>query len=164
MQAVCSVDCSIGWANIKKAKKQAQEATRKRVEHRKEKERIKSRGDWIKEAQAAFNRWIRARDAELPCISCGRFHDGQFHAGHYRTTASAPELRFNENNVHKQCSPCNLHKHGNVIEYRINLVKRIGIELVEWLEGHHEPKKYTIEELKQIKTKYSALVKALEKK
>jgi hypothetical protein len=164
LQQVCDFGCAIELNLINKAKKQAQESTRKRKEHRAAKERIKSRADHLKEAQTAFNRYIRARDADLPCISCGRFHVGQYHAGHYRTTAAAPELRFDERNVHKQCAPCNNHKHGNIVEYRIGLGARIGMECVDWLEGKHEPKKYTIEELKQIKSKYSRMARELEKK
>jgi len=126
-----------------------------------EKERIKSRGDWMKEAQAAFNKWIRARDIDQPCISCGSHNRSAWDAGHYRTTAAAPELRFNEFNNNKQCVQCNQHQHGNLIEYRIGLIKKIGIDRVEWLEGPHEPAKYTIEQLKEIKAKYSRLAREL---
>lgn len=161
LQSVCSIACSIGWAALKKAKKQAQEATRKRVEHREAKERIKSRGEWTKEAQAAFNAYIRARDSEYPCISCGRHHDGQYHAGHYRTVGGNPELRFDELNVHKQCAPCNNHLHGNIVNYRIGLEGRIGKSGIEYLEGPHEPKKYTIEELKAVKAEYKRKLKEL---
>ncbi|TEW24926.1 recombination protein NinG, partial [Histophilus somni] len=98
------------------------------------KERLKSRSERLKELQGVFNRFIRLRDKNLPCISCGRYHQGQWHAGHYRSVGACPELRFNEDNVHKQCSVCNNHKSGNVIEYRINLVAKIGVERVEFLE------------------------------
>jgi hypothetical protein len=124
---------------------------------------IKSRSDWVKEAQQAFNAWVRERDKDKPCISCQRHHTGQYHAGHYRTTKACPELRFEPFNVHKQCSVCNNHLSGNILEYRINLIKRIGIELVEWLEGAHEPKKYTIDDLKAIKSEYKEKLKQLQK-
>jgi hypothetical protein len=107
----------------------------------------------MKEAQAAFNAWIRVRDEDLPCISCGTTEAGQWHAGHYRTTAAAPELRFDENNCHKQCAQCNNYKSGNISEYRPNLIDRIGQEELDKLEGPHEPKRYTIEDLKVIKAK-----------
>ena len=54
---------------------------------------------------------------------------------------------------------CNINLSGNIENYRINLVKKIGLENVEWLEGKHEPKKYTCEELKAIELKYKSLVK-----
>lgn len=126
----------------------------------------KSRSDWMKEAQDAFNKWIRFRDllAGHGCISCGTKEAGQYHAGHYRTTKAAPELRFHPLNVHLQCAQCNNFDSGNIVEYRINLVKRIGQESVDWIEGPHEPKKYTIEDLKNIKATYNQLAKELEAK
>lgn len=158
---VCSWECANAYTQQLAEKRKRQDETNKRIETRKAKEAIKTRAQWMKEAQQAFNAFIRARDDKEPCISCGRFHQGQWHAGHYRTTAAAPELRFNELNVWKQCAPCNNHKHGNVTEYRINLVRRIGVEKVEWLEGKHEPKKYTIDDLKHIKAIYKQKLKDL---
>jgi hypothetical protein len=136
----------------KEAKKQAQEL-------RKRKEAIKPRAKWMQEAQAAFNAWVRARDVELPCISCGRFHNGQWHAGHYLSTAAKPELRFDGANVHKQCSACNTHLSGNLVLYRAELIRRVGLAEVERLEGPSGPKKYTIEELKAIRDEYRARLK-----
>ncbi len=88
--------------------------------------------------------------------SCGRFHDGQYHAGHYRSVGSHPELRFDEDNVHKQCAPCNNHKSGDVVNYRINLVAKIGAAAVARLEGPHDARKWTVEEIKAIKALYRA--------
>lgn len=96
-------------------------------------------------------------------MSCGRHHDGQYHAGHYRTVAASPELRFEPLNVHKQCAPCNNHKSGDIVNYRIELVKRIGAEAVEWLEGPHEPKKYTVEQLKAMTAEYRAKTRELKR-
>lgn len=76
---------------------------------------------------------------------------------------ACPELRFCELNVHKQCAPCNDHKSGNIIEYRINLVNKIGADKVAWLERQdHEPKKYTIEDCKAMIKHYKAKIKELE--
>jgi predicted RNA-binding Zn-ribbon protein involved in translation (DUF1610 family) len=162
-QTWCSPDCAVEIAKAAQAKKQAQEAVKERAEHAKRKEATKTKGQHTKEAQIAFNAFIRERDKDLPCVSCGRHHQGQYHAGHYRTTAAAPELRFEPLNVWKQCAPCNNHKSGNLIEYRIELVRRIGADRVEWLEGTHEPKRYTIEDLKAIKAEYRAKLRELQK-
>lgn len=116
----------------------------------------------MRKAQDAFNEYIRERDKDLPCISCGRYHDGQYHAGHYRTVGAHPELRFNELNCHKQCAPCNNHKSGNIVEYRINLEQRIGPEKLAWLEGPHESQKYTIDDLKEIYRLYKTKTKSLQ--
>ena len=141
------------------AMQQVEKAARKktiayRKEHREAKERLKTRQDWLKDAQTAFNRWIRARDHGKPCISCGRFHGGQNHAGHYQSIGAHPELRFDENNCHLQCQPCNTQLSGNLIEYRKGLIDRRGVEIVEWLEGPHEPAKYSIDDLKALKAKF----------
>ena len=47
------------------------------------------------------------------------------------------------------------------MNYRIALVKRIGAEAVDWLEGPHEPKKYTVEELKAMTADYRAKTREL---
>lgn len=160
-QAVCSYPCglAIKEVNADKARKAIAEVGRKEL--RAAKERIKPKGQYMREAQAAFNAWIRARDAAQPCISCGRHHQGQYHAGHYRTVGSSPELRFEPLNVHKQCAPCNNHKSGDIVNYRMSLVLRIGQDKVDWLEGPHEPQRYTVDDLKAIKAEYRAKLKQL---
>lgn len=134
---------------------------RERRETREARERLKTKSDWLREAQTAFNAYIRERDRKQPCISCGRFHDGQYHAGHYRTVGAHPELRFVEDNCHKQCAPCNNHQSGNVVEYRINLKERIGEKRLEWLEGPHNLPKWTIDDIKAIKSEYKQKLKEL---
>ena len=144
---------------VRKQREKANQSYRRETKERRDK--LKSRSQWLSEAQAAFNKFIRERDKDEPCISCQRFHNGQYHAGHYRSIGACPELRFEEMNVHKQCAPCNNHLSGNAIDYRINLVKKIGVENVEWLEGNHELQKLTIDEIKEIKTKYKNKLKEL---
>ena len=162
-QAVCSPACAIidGPRHEPKARKALAEIERKDIKVRKE--ALKSRAAHARDTQQAFNEWVRLRDAALPCVSCGRHHDGQYHAGHYRTVAASPELRFDPLNVHKQCAPCNNHKSGDIVNYRIELVKRIGAEAVEWLEGPHEPKRYTVEQLKAMTAEYRAKTRELKK-
>lgn len=154
MQRVCGIDCA--KAEAVRVREKAE-----RKEDKARRERIKPRADWMKEAQQAFNTYIRLRDQHLPCVSCGRDHQGQWHAGHYLSTGARPELRFEPLNVHKQCQPCNTHLHGNLVNYRTELLRRIGPEAVEWLEGPHEPKKYTVDELKAIKAEYTRKAKEL---
>ena len=154
LQSVCGFKCAIAVA------KKTREVKEKK-EYRETKEKLKSRSEWIKEAQVIFNQYIRLRDEKEPCISCGRFHEGQYHAGHYLTTGAHPELRFNELNVHKQCAPCNNHLSGNIIKYRQNLITKIGMQEVSWLEGKHEPLKLTINDAKEIKSIYRKKIKEL---
>jgi len=157
MQKVCSGKCGIELDRQKKAKAADKE-------HRQAKKRLRDedRSFQIKKTQALFNKYIRVRDRNRPCISCARHHSGQYHAGHYRTVGANPELRFNEDNCHKQCSACNNHLSGNIVNYRINLIHKISAEGVEELEGPHEPKKYTIEQLKELQKHYSELIKGME--
>lgn len=124
-------------------------------------EKLKSRSEWAREAQAAFNAFIRARDADLPCISCGRHHQGQYHAGHYLSVGARPELRFVELNVAKQCAPCNTHLSGNAVMYRKALVDRIGTASVDWLEGPHPTRHYSVDDLREIKKTYAAKAREL---
>ena len=155
LQSVCSPNCA--WDHARTVREKAE-----RKETKELKVKLKTKAEWLKEAQAIFNQYIRLRDKDAPCISCQRFHTGQYHAGHYKTTGSHPELRFNEFNVHKQCAPCNNHLSGNIINYRLNLVKKIGLDEVEWLEGNHTANKYTIDDIKALKVLYKQKIKALD--
>lgn len=154
MSKACSVPCALEWTRRLAAKKAARDV-------REARQKAKSRGDHLADLQDAFNAWIRLRDAGQPCISCGRMHKGRWHAGHYRSVGSAPELRFEPLNVHLQCAPCNLYLSGNLTAYRIHLIEKIGLEKVEWLEGHHQQKKYTVDEIIKMKKEYREKVKIM---
>lgn len=149
-QQACSVPCAIELGRVN-AKRQA------RRENAQARAKLETRRDLLKKVQMAFNAWVRIRDSELPCISCGRHHNGQWHAGHYLSTAARPELRFEPLNCWKQCAPCNTHLSGNIALYRAELVRRIGGEKVEWLEGPHAARKWTIEELMELQMHYRML-------
>lgn len=165
-QAVCGeIECAIAHGQSEKGQASARKALAdiERREIKVRKERLKSRADHLREAQAVFNEWVRLRDADLPCVSCGRHHDGQYHAGHYRTVGANPEIRFEPLNVWKQCAPCNTHLSGNLVNYRLSLLQRIGAEKLAWLEGPHPARKYTIEEIKAIKADYREKIKELKR-
>lgn len=163
-QSWCSPECGVQIARDKQQKERKALDKIERKAIREAKERIKPRGEYMKESQAAFNAWVRERDADQPCISCGRHHQGKYDAGHFRSVGSNPALRFEPLNCHKQCVPCNRHKSGNAIEYRIGLVARIGAEAVAWLEGQHEPKHYSIDDLKAIKAEYRQKLRELKER
>jgi hypothetical protein len=162
LRAFCSMEHLIEFTKSESGQKQITKQIRK--EHREERIKVKRRGDYLREAQAAFNAYIRLRDYQDPCICCDRHHQGQYHAGHYISVGSRPNLRFDEMNVHKQSAPCNNHLSGNQAEYRKRLIKKIGEAEVLRLESDHEPKHYTIDDLKEIKAKYTAMAKELKKK
>jgi len=162
MQVVCGIDCARSVAISVRGKAEKQAAIKQRKADRERKEKIKTRSDLAREAQAAFNSWIRLRDAGRPCISCGRHHQGQMHAGHYLSVGARPELRYEPLNVWLQCAPCNTHLSGNAVLFRQALVREIGLERVEWLEGPHPAKKYTADELRAIRDLYRAKLRELE--
>jgi len=157
---VCCHNYKCALEHVRSKRQRAVEAA-KRKSNRGARVKLKTCSQWLREAQSAFNAYIRYRDKSDGCISCGRNHSGQYHAGHYRSIGACPELRFCEDNVHKQCAPCNNHLSGNAIDYRIRLADKLGMERVEWLEGKNEPKKYTIEDAKEIKKLYKQKLKLL---
>lgn len=142
-----------------KAKHEAEKADRKRLADKKQ--QVKPLSYFIKQAQQAFNEFIRYRDREEVCISCGRHHEGQYHAGHFRTTGANPELRFNEDNCHRQCAPCNNHLSGNLIAYRPALIAKIGQARFDDLMGPHEMPKWKREDYIRIRDEYRAKLKAM---
>lgn len=157
MQAVCGMECAAIKARQDREKKE-------RKETRELKAKLKTKSDWMRETQAAVNAYVRARDSELPCISCGRHHKGQYHAGHYLSRQSHPHLALMEDNIAKQCAPCNTYLSGNQQKYRVGLISRIGVDRVEALEADQTPRHYTIDELKRIKAEYTVKLHALKEK
>lgn len=111
-------------------------------------------------AQIVFNRYIRQRDKDLPCISCGKTMVSGWEAGHFWAQGMNGLIRYTEDNVHKQCASCNRWGHGNLLNYRLNLVKKIGSDRVDWLDNNHTgSKKWSREELESIISKYKSLTK-----
>ena len=160
LQFTCGAKCAIEWA-----KKDIK--TKKKKQHKLDKERVKTRGQCLKEAQIEFNKFIRHRDDGDNCICCnGSTNDNHltgsgWDAGHYLSTGARPNLRFDEDNCHRQLVKCNRFLSGNAASYRIGLVKKIGIDRVEALECNHKEKKYTIDQLKEIKRVYREKTKQL---
>ena len=137
-----------------------------RAADRAQRETLKTRSQWVKDAQIAFNRYVRARDEKQTCICCGNplssgSVGGDYDCGHYRSVGSAPHLRFDERNAHAQRKQCNRWGAGRAVDYRIGLIRRLGLAAVESLESDQEPKHYSIEDLKAIKALYVAKIKEL---
>jgi len=146
--------CVLGWSKklIEKEWKKEKKAI---------KESLKTNADHVRELQVIFNKFIRLRDKDKGCISCGTALVNKYDAGHYRSAGGNPELRFKESNVHGQCVYCNQHRHGALIDYRKGLIKRIGLEEVELLENRIIPMKYSIPELIELKVIYKDKIKNL---
>jgi len=175
-QKVCSDwQCGLAYSRQQEAIK-ADRAIRKqerllRDDLRERREKLKGISEWQKEAQAAFNRYIRWRDYYKPCVSCGGVlqHRGSYTTGsavdasHYRSRGAASHLKFNLFNVHSACTRCNRQLSGNAVEYRIRLIDRIGIELVERVEQDNTPRKFTIDYLKRVKAIFTRRARHYEK-
>lgn len=166
-QVCCSLSCEENYG-IKVALKSEQiRGLEARKTIRLQKERLKKRPEWIKETQKVVNKYVRLRDNGKPCISCGKTLaiggvGGGFDAGHYRSRGSSPHLSFDaERNIHGQCKRCNDHLKGNYSAYRVGLIARIGIEKVEELESDNTPRKYSIDDLKNIIQCYKLKIKEL---
>ena len=127
-----------------------------------QKQALKTKSTLLKEAQSAFNEYIRVRDKGKGCISClTNKKNIQYHAGHFKSIGAYRELRFNEDNCHLQCARCNNLLSGNLLEYRENLIKKIGLDRVEKLYEKHEIIKYSREEIIEIKKHYKNKTKKL---
>lgn len=83
-------------------------------------------------ATKVFNAWIRERDKEAGCISCPNGKPEQ--AGHFFSGGHNSGLRYNTDNVHGQCTRCNLYLSGNLLWYEQGILKRIGKERVHRLK------------------------------
>ncbi|MGO2705617.1 MAG: recombination protein NinG [Pseudomonas helleri] len=165
-QTWCSPDCAVVIARGKQEKKRKAMATIERREIKVRKEKLKTRSDHMREAQQAFNEFIRWRDqlAGHPCISSGKPLDwsgNAVDAGHYRSVGSAPHLRFDERNCHAQSKQDNRFLSGNAVDYRIGLIARIGQEAVDALEADQSVRKYTVDEIKAIKAECRAKTREL---
>jgi hypothetical protein len=115
--------------------------------------------DYIKLTQQVFNKYIRLRDAGNLCISCQK-KPLKENAGHFYNANNHWSVRFDERNVHLQCEHCNTYLSGNLIYYRENLLKKIGIEEFENLSAEAtKNRKYTIEQLKEIIATYKKKIK-----
>ena len=169
-QVVCDYKCGLRHVEAQRRKKKAKEDKEDRKDLRRRKEALKTKGEYLKEAQIVFNKFIRLRDNKEPCISCQKFTNdkglttgSRWDCGHYKSRGAHPELRFEELNCAKQCVKCNRELSGNIVSYRMNLINKIGIEKLDWLEGNHKPTNYTIEDVKEIKKKYAKKARELEK-
>lgn len=163
--ALAAVDEAMG----KRLKTQRRETQQERKADRAKRESLLTRSDWVKKAQAAFNAFVRARDAGKPCISCGThggadaLTGGYWDCGHFRSTGAAPHLRLVEANAHRQCKRCNWQLAGNAVAYRVGLIQRIGLAAVEQLEADQEPRRHSIAELQELAKHYRAEVRRLER-
>lgn len=159
-QQACGPDCAYELVKIANAKKAKAAEIQERVKIKQRKAELKPLQYWLKRAEKAFNAWIRERDKDQPCISCGTCDSPEWHAGHF-IPATAHATRFDPACVHRQCSKCNVFLGGNQTNYEIRLVAKIGQAEVDRLKHAKRDRKWTREECQQIEAEYKQKLKEL---
>ena len=92
------------------------------------------------ELDKVFQYYIRLRDSRddgrCKCISCGKIVPfDKIQAGHYRSRKNM-STRWSELNVNGECFVCNCMEGDHLINYRKNLIKKIGESKVNWLDAY----------------------------
>lgn len=165
-QTCCSIPCAIAHSRKLGVNKSAEKAKLARKERIDGLAKLKTRREYVADCQKAFNAMIRARDISQLCICCDKpltieAVGGGYDCGHYRSVGSAPHLRFDERNAHGQTKQCNRWGSGRAVDYRLGLIKRIGLEAVEALECDQTTRKYTVVELKELITEFRLKTKII---
>lgn len=158
LQQICSYECSMLYAKQLNEKKQQKEWQKRKAKLKSE---LMTLSDWLKIAQTHFNEYIRLRDKDQLCISCQK-PPLKKNAGHFYNSNNHYNVRFDERNVHLQCEHCNTFLSGSLINYRENLIKKIGIsDFTNLSEIANETRKFTINEVKEIIEIYKQKIKTL---
>lgn len=161
LHKACSPHCAVALVEASNAKAAASVERRASRVHREKLADSKPLSHWLKVTERVVNHFILTRDARFGCISCGTNSTVLWQAGHYLSVGAHPELRFHPGNINKQCCRCNVQLSGNQAAYRIGLVERHGIELVDGLEGPNAMAKLTREALSDIRREFAARTKAI---
>ena len=162
--AKCAIEYGIRQTAKREQKKVAEYKAELRIEKREAKEKLKTYSQRVNEVKVIFQRYIRMRDAKLPCISCGATTSSVWDAGHYKKAELYSGIIFHELNVNKQCGKCNRYLGGNELKYRVGLIDKIGVAKVlelDLLAEETRVKKYSELELLEIKTRYKNKLKGL---
>ena len=163
MSNFCDMNCAITYG-IEASKKLR--AKKERVNLKARKEAVKPMSKWLSDLQVLVNKYVRLRDINDGCISCDKdkHWSGQWHAGHYFSRGHSSSLRFNLNNIHRQCSACNNHLSGNIGEYTPRLIEKIGQSKIDYLIAHKsDVRKYDVEWIKRAMAITKKGIKRLEK-
>lgn len=162
VQITCDYNCAIAYGIAKKLEKDAKEWAKEKKER---KEANLTYSEWLALLQKTFNTFIRIRDADNPCISCQTTSKNVVYAaGHFWTVKGFPSVRFDEDNLHRQCNAhCNMYLAGNINEYRPRLIEKIGIERFEALEyrARNTTLKLSVPEIKEKIQEYKEKTKEL---
>jgi len=170
INAFCTWECCIAYTKTDAARKRVEKM--RRMERAEMKDKQKTLRHRLAEAQIAFNSYIRIRDKWKPCVSCGtppteHGRGGSRDASHYLARGnpnSGSFHRFHWRNVHSSCKKCNRFLAGNLVPYRVELIKRIGLDRVEEIENTNKIKRWNHTDLKRIKVLANRKRRLYEKK
>lgn len=120
----------------------------------------------------SFNTMIRWLDKGKLCPTCNEpLTDGYYDAGHVRTVAACPQLRFDARNCFGQCTGCNgtgLYRkktrqtQETVIErYKAWVLATLGHAHYDWLFGPHDSPKWTCDDLAAMRALFDAETRRL---
>ena len=129
--------------------------------------KVVKKPNYIDQLDRIFSLYIRLRDAMYGgytrCISCGRVLEfDKFDAGHFHSRTHKA-TRWDEDNVHSECQACNRFSADHLIQYRENLIRKIGEDRYKLLEvkAHTISKDYDEFALKALIADYKKKVKQL---
>ena len=138
---LCSKDCQREYGMTYTASIQTKLAEKKEKEikarHKVRTKEIRTRVKWYSMLQIEVNRSILIRDRGKPCCTCGNTNPNiKYDAGHMFAVGrgGADRRRFNEFNIHRQCSlNCNQHGSGMREEYQKFIIETYGPDRLAWL-------------------------------
>ena len=166
LQFVCSPKCAASYSSKQRSKQVNKEW---REEKKVLRDKLKTLGEYEKEAKVFFQHWIRLRDNSkgYDCVSCGaKITIPTSDGSHYYNANQFSGLIFNEMNCHASCQKCNRFEGGRLLDYREGLITRYGADYLNDLESMketHRNYKYTKQELIDIKVKYQKLIAEFKK-
>jgi len=116
----------------------------------------------IKKLDKIFSQYIRLRDSKdghFVCCSCGHLKPYSLaDAGHF-INRRWMATRWDERNVHAQCSSCNRFDEGNLTGYYRFMLEKYGQQTIDILESMKTPYKWTDGELEMLIKDYKGKVK-----
>lgn len=122
----------------------------------------------IKKLDTVFSKYTRLRDSAeydhklFKCCSCGQIKEYRLgDAGHF-INRRWMALRWDERNVHMQCSSCNRFDEGNSAGYYQFMFKKYGEDVINILLAMKTSYRWTDGELDILIKDYKQKVKELE--
>ena len=136
---------------------------------KKQKAKKVTRGQLVKKLDAAYSQYVRLKDARMlygqlrtVCVTCGDRKPWKQHQNGHFYTRGRYATRWDDNNCHVQCMPCNVFLSGNYINYTMYMIDRYGREAVEQLEIKSKSTiKLSTSDLQEMTDDYKTKVKEL---